>query len=326
MANLNDVLKSVNFNQVVPSQFGLSSQVITAIKAQNTIAQSFSKLNMFAKITKGLKQQTLFPSTFMSAVDAMAKSMEWKNKLAIPNSAFLTINSINRQHELLFGNFKAINEALKMSQPVFSQINNWQFAFSGISGQLASIAVSQRKWDLLEDFEEITAEAVAINEKIVDNNGITREDLNEIKSFLQRIEIRVDNIDGKAQAIFWKLVALISFLLSVNAGIRDLQLKPEYATRLEVETVFKEQFSLFERKLKRDNESRITNRKCKVRLKPNNNAMIIESLPANFEIIILQVHHKWIYASYFSPKDNLPQTGWKMKKYSDKPKLNGSRK
>ena len=102
MANLNDVLKSVNFNPILPSQFGLSSQIITVTKAQNTIMQSFSKLNMLAEITKSLKNQTLFFPTLTSAVDAMAKSMEWRNKLAIPNSAFITINSINRQHELLF--------------------------------------------------------------------------------------------------------------------------------------------------------------------------------------------------------------------------------
>ena len=201
-----------------------------------------------------------------------------------------------------------------------------QFALSGISGQLASIALSQKKWDLLEDFEEITEEAVAIKERIFDNDGITIESLKEIKSFLQRIEIRVDNIDGKAQTIFWKLFALISFLLAVYGGIRDWQSKPEYATRQEVETVIKEKFSLFERKSKEINEYRTLNRKCKVMLKPKNNYIIIETLPSNFEIIVLQVHHKWIYVSYFSPKDNLPQTGWIMKKYLDKPQLNGNKK
>jgi len=326
MANLNDVLKSVNFNPILPSQFGLSSQIITVTKAQNTIMQSFSKLNMLAEITKSLKNQTLFFPTLTSAVDAMAKSMEWRNKLAIPNSAFITINSINRQHELLFGNFRGITDALRKNQLVFSKVNNLQFALSGISGQLASIALSQKKWDLLEDFEEITEEAVAIKERIFDNDGITIESLKEIKSFLQRIEIRVDNIDGKAQTIFWKLFALISFLLAVYGGIRDWQSKPEYATRQEVETVIKEKFSLFERKSKEINEYRTLNRKCKVMLKPKNNYIIIETLPSNFEIIVLQVHHKWIYVSYFSPKDNLPQTGWIMKKYLDKPQLNGNKK
>ena len=105
----------------------------------------------------------------------------------------------------------------------------------------------------------------------------------------------------------------------MSGEVRNWQTKPEYATKLEVETVIKEQFSLFERKLRENNEYRTTNRKCKVMIKPTIKSMIIETLPNDFEIVVLRVHHKWIYASYSSPKDNLPQTGWILKKYLDKP-------
>ena len=47
---------------------------------------------------------------------------------------------------------------------------------------------------------------------------------------------------------------------------------------------------------------------------------IIEGLTIDNEVHVLQVNHKWIYVSYFNPSDNLPQTGWIMKKYLDKPK------
>lgn len=34
-----------------------------------------------------------------------------------------------------------------------------------------------------------------------------------------------------------------------------------------------------------------------------------------FEDCVLDSNHKWIYAGYKNPKDNLPETGWIMKKY-----------
>lgn len=319
MANFEDILRSANFNQNLYMNLGLSSQISEMFKPQKNITNILSGMNMMSEITKSLKLQAQFSQSAFSSIDAITKAMDWKSKFAIPTATIATISSINRQHEQLFGNLRNITDALSASQSLFSQMNNWQFALSGISGQLASIAVSQKKWDLLDDFEEITDEAIAINEKIYDSDGITTESLNEIKSFLQRIEIRVDNIDKDAKSIFWKLIALLSFLLAVSGEARNWQTKPEYATRLEVETVIKEQFSLFERKLIENKEYRTTNRECKVRLKPIIKSMIIETLPGDFEIIVLQVHHKWIYASYSSPKDNLPQTGWILKKYLVKP-------
>jgi hypothetical protein len=95
--------------------------------------------------------------------------------------------------------------------------------------------------------------------------------------------------------------------------------KPEYATKLEVETVIKEQFSIYEKKIKEDKEFRIMGRVCQVMSKPRLKSLVIEKLPEDFDVNVLQVNHKWIYVSYFSPSDNLPQTGWIMKKYLDSP-------
>ena len=45
---------------------------------------------------------------------------------------------------------------------------------------------------------------------------------------------------------------------------------------------------------------------------------MVASLPKNFDVIILQINHKWAFISYINPKDNLMETGWVMKKYLDK--------
>src|SRR5690606_16649671 len=145
-------------------------------------------------------------------------------------------------------------KALTQNHSGFSQLNNWSVAISGLSGQLASIAATQRKWDLIDDFEKITEEAVSLNERIFDNNGVTKEGFNELKEYFQRIEIKVDKIDADANALFWKLLTILSIILAVLGEARNWVPKPEYATKQEVETLFKEQFGIYEKKLKKDKE------------------------------------------------------------------------
>lgn len=53
-------------------------------------------------------------------------------------------------------------------------------------------------------------------------------------------------------------------------------------------------------------------------LKPNSKTINITSLPKGFDVIVLQINHKWVFVSYINPKDNLMETGWVMKKYLDK--------
>lgn len=320
MAGFDDILKSVQWQQSIQKSLGLSSQLSEMMKTQERITKSLSGVSMITELAKSMQQHhKMFENSTLSAIEAMTKGLSHQAKFTISQTTLDAISSINRQHEQLFGNLRSITEAINKNQAVFNQINSWQFAISGISGQLAAIAASQKKWDLIDDFEEITEEAVSLNERIFDENGVTKERLNELKAFFQRIEIKVDKIDADANSLFWKLLTLLGFILAVMGEARNWLPKPEYATKQEVETVIKEQFGIYEKKLKEDKEFRITSRVCKVMSKPRLKSIVIEKLPIDFEVTVLQVNHKWVYVSYFSPVDNLPQTGWILKKYLDKP-------
>lgn len=320
MAGFDDILKSAQWHQSIQKSLGLSSQLSEMMKAQASITKRLSGVSMITELAKSMQQHhKMFEKPTLSAIEAMTKGLSIQAKFAIPQTTLDAISSINRQHEQLFGNLRSITEAINKNQAAFNQINSWQFAISGISGQLAAIAASQKKWDLIDDFEEITEEAVSLNERIFDENGVTKEGLNELKAFFKRIEIKVDKIDKDANSLFWKLLTLLGFILAVMGEARNWLPKPEYATKQEVETVIKEQFGIYEKKLKEDKEFRITSRVCKVMSKPRLKSLVIEKLPIEFEVTVLQVNHKWVYVSYFSPVDHLPQTGWIMKKYLDKP-------
>jgi hypothetical protein len=320
MEGLDNIFKAAKLHQSSLMSLGITSQLSEMIKAKDSITKSLSGVSMIAELTKSIQQHhRMFENPTLSAIEAITKGLNFQTKFAIPQITLDAITSINRQHEQLFVNLRSITEAINTNQTAFNQINSWQFAISGISGQLAAIAASQKKWDLIDDFEEITEEAVSLNERIFDENGVTKEGLNELKEFFQRIEIKVDKIDADANSLFWKLLTLLGFILAVMGEARNWLPKPEYATKQEVETVIKEQFGIYEKKLKEDKQFRITSRVCKVMSKPRFKSLVIEKLPINFEVTVLQVNHKWVYVTYFSPVDNLPQTGWIMKKYLDKP-------
>jgi len=315
-----DDLLGTQIHQNLNKSLGISSQISAMLKTQEQFSRSFGSLIKIAKLSKGINYQSMHATPMMSAIEAMTKSIGLhQSKFTIPHSAIEAIVSINKQHTQLFGNLKSITDGLAKYQATFSKINNLQLAFSGISGQITAIAAAQRKWDLIDDFKEIAEESIALNEHIFDGNGITKDGLNELMGFLQRIEIKVDKIDKEANSLFWKLITLLGIILTVLNETRNWMPKPEYATKQEVETVIKEQLALYEIKLKQERQFRITNRVCEVMLKPRAKSIVVERLPKDFEIVVLQAHHKWIYASYFSLKDGLPQTGWIMKKYLDKP-------
>ena len=69
---------------------------------------------------------------------------------------------------------------------------------------------------------------------------------------------------------------------------------------------------------KKAHEYLITNRKCEVKIKPKSKTLTLARLPKDFELVVVQIHHRWVFVSYIDPVDNLPQTGWILKKYLNK--------
>lgn len=321
MKGFDNILKMVQWHKSIQKSLGLGSQLSERAKAYESITKGLSGISMATEFAKSMQQHHgMFKNPTLATVEAMTKGLSFQTKFAFPQTTLDTITSISRHQDQLFSHLRSITEVLNKNQAAFNQINSWQFAISDISRQLAAIVASQKKWDLIDDYEEITEEAVSLNERIFDENGVTKEGINELKEFFQRIEIKVDKIDADANALFWKLLTLMGFILSVMGEARNWSPKAEYATKQEVEEIIKEQFGIYEKKLKEDKEFQITSRVCKVMLKPQLTSLVVEKLPIDFEVTVLQVNHKWIYVSYFSTKDNLPQTGWIMKKYLDQPK------
>lgn len=293
-------------------------------KTQEQFIRNFSGVNMLSEVAKSLKQSSIFNRQNLSAFDSFSKSMSWQAKFAIPQKTIDAISSINRQHEQIFGNLKTLTESVNFQSPAIAQINSLHLALSGISGHMASMAAQHRNWSLLDDYENIT-------ELAIEFTGTLTEELKE-KEQARQFQILLSlvlSFLSKHKSLGVSALLIIDIFLRF-AGFHQyydfLQIKPELATKKELTQIgIKQDSTIFFIKqitehLKQVKEYRITNNPCNIKLKPKQKTIIISKLPNEFDVIVIQVRHKWVYVSYFDPKDNLPQTGWIKKKYLNKPK------
>lgn len=320
MAGFDDILKSVQWQQSIQKSLGLSSQLSEMFKAQESIAKNLSGLSMATELAKSMqKHHRMFENPTLSAIETVTKSLSLQAKFAIPQTTLDAISSINRQHEQLFGGIRAMTEALKIQSPAIAQINNLNFALSGISGQIAAIAAQQRNWSIIDDFEEVTEQAIEFSESLTEE--VTEEQKRQFQILLTLVSTFVKKYGVQGLLI----IDIILRFAGLHQYYDFLQQKSELATKQEVNQIAIKQDSIIQfigavnEQLKIAKEYRITNRECEVKLKPKTKTLIVSKLPKDFELVVLQVNHKWVLVSYFDPKDNLPQTGWIMKKYLDKP-------
>lgn len=320
MAGFDDIFKSAQWHQSIQKSLGLSSQLSEMFRTQERISKSLSGISMATELAKSMQQHhRMFENPTLSAIQAMTKDLSLQAKFAIPQTTLDAITSINRQHEQLFGGLRAITEALKIQSPAIAQINNLNFALSGISGQIASIAAQQRNWTIIDDFEEVTEQAIEFSESLTEE--ITEEQKRQFQILLTLVTTFVKKYGVQGLLIIDIILRFAGF----HQYYDFLQQKPELPTKLEVNQIAIKQDSIIQfigavnEQLKIAKEYRTTNRECDVKLKPKTKTLTVSKLPKDFELVILQVNHKWVLVSYFDPKDNLPQTGWIMKKYLDKP-------
>ncbi|WP_146697688.1 hypothetical protein [Geofilum rhodophaeum] len=319
MAGFDDLLNNIRLIQNATKQMGLSTQLTEMFKAQQLWKKNLTDMCMYSEILKGLNQQNRINQTRFTGIDAMARSLNASlAKFAIPSSTLNAISLINKQNDLVFENFRNALSAYRY-HPLFSQLSSLELALNGISGQLAAIAAVNKKWNLIEEFEGFSAEASAIGINISNNQHVTKEDLQNLYNLVEKIDTKYDDKDKtfKAKALLW--LNIIIMIMTIHMYIDFVVTKSKTISKDDIVILKKEIFQKIETRLKEQNEYRTTNRICKVYAKPNGKR-VLKCLPVDFDVIVIQVNHKWVYVSYINQTDNLPETGWVLKKYLSKPK------
>lgn len=320
MERFEDIQKSTLRYQSIQRYLGISSQFDQIIKAQENITKNISGMYMAFEIVKNMRQHhRMFRSPTLSAIAAVTQGLSFQSKFAIPKTTIEAIISINQQQAQLLSGITTLTKALKIQSPALEQINNLNIVFSGISGQIAAIAAQQKRWTIIDDFEEVTEQAIAFTE------SLTEEVTEKQKRQFQILITLVTTFFKKYGIQGLLIIDIFLRFAGIHQYYDFLQQKPDLPTKQEVNNISIKQDSVLyfiteiTEQLKQAKEYRITNRDCEVKLKPKSKTLTLLKLPKDFEVIIVQIHHKWVFVSYFDPKDNLPQTGWIMKKYLSKP-------
>ena len=336
MNGFDDIIRSANLAEKINKSLGLNSVFSEALKTQTAI-KGLTGINMLAEISKKIRAPNVFSdiskvaeytkrkwevnsaiSPFSALVDLMTKSVDLKSIIGIPQTTLDAITSIHNQHEQIFGGVRALAESLKIQSPAVTQINSLHYALGGISRQIAALAAQEKKWTIIEDFEEVTEKAHEFTENLT--NEITEE---QRRNFQILISLVVSFFKKHKAVGIYSLLIIEIFLhfADLHQYYDFLKNKPEPATSSEVNQISIRQDSvlyyikLVSEEFKKAGEGRFTNRSCEVKLKPKSKTLTLTQLPQGFDVVVVQIHHKWVYVSYFDPKDNLPQMGWIMKKY-----------
>lgn len=307
MNNFENIIK---LSQMSAKPFGINSYMANLIETQNKISKSFGSLNRLSELAYNLNTN--------SALQQISKSIAFQSQLSIPQSAVDVFGSIYKQNEQIAGTMKAVAQALKIHLPTVTEINNLHFAVSEISKQIALVAVKSQDWTILNDFEEVTEQTLEFTENLTE--GLDEEQ--QIK--FQVLLTTVLSFLSKHKTLGVSALLIVDIFLRF-AGIHQyydfMKDKPAFAEKSQINKVNIKQDSIIHfiqeinKQIKKKNEYRITNRICQVKLKPNTKTITIAKLPVNFQVIVLQINHKWLLISYTDASDNLPQTGWVMKKY-----------
>lgn len=316
--NALDILNERNFSRKINTALGISSSLREIFETQKRL-QEFSGANFIdAAVSKQLRKQNELFSKF-SNHNAILRSFAKFPAFAIPNTTFDTINSIAKQHEQLFGNLRSFVNGHEQHNSAFTQMNSLQIALGKVSGQMTAIATVHKQWTLLDDFEEISEQAIEMTNNLTANVSLTEEESRQFKKLITSIFtfLKRNKKFGTNALVF--LTIIVSFM-NAHQYYDFLKTKPEPATKEDLAKFERLIIQQIEAKLKEEKEYRTTNTICKVMLKPQTKTLILSTLPAGFDVIVLQNNHKWLYVSFINLKDNLPQTGWIFKKYLDQPK------
>lgn len=308
---LDNFIKSNMITQNFYKNLGMNNTFNQMLES-HTLLNNNSGISFSQELMKGVNS---FSNNF-AGFESLSRTLEIQaNLFQVPYSSLEALTEIIHVQKVFFDDLKGLSKVIIESQmPFLNQVNNLQFAMTGISEQILKIATHHSNWQLINDFEEINDQAFdftnSSDEIFIEESIKFQQLIDTVFEFIQK------NMHlGKKAYNFLNLVVL---LYGVYQIYDSFQTKPKAFTKEDMAKFELKMFKAIELKFKEHKEYRVTNRIAKIMFKPKTKTIIIVTLPKNYQVTILSTNHKWAFISYTNPKDNLMETGWVMKKYLDK--------
>lgn len=192
-------------------------------------------------------------------------------------------------------------------------------AFQWINVQLASTIAQRQRWDELEDFKNLNQKAAEIIEEVTSGQlvaGKVSDKFDELiavaKDFIKRNKKYARQICRFVDIIL-TIVGLINLLLPQPS--ESTQLTRDDLAKLVTKDDLRKELAILRDELEVKPDIRCVNRPARIMFRPSTKTLVQYKAQAGFEVVVLQVNHRWVYVSYLNPELDLPQTGWILKKY-----------
>lgn len=318
--SLDDLIKNSKISQNLNNNLGMNNALTQLLESQVSLHEKLG-MSIGQTLLNSIDKHTFLPPRYNTGIDSFLNSISIQaDAYKIPSTAFDAFKGISFVQTSFFDDLKGLSKVIIESQmPFLNQVNNLQFAMTGISEQILKIATHHSNWQLINDFEEINEQAFNFTDNLNSDSVFSEEEsikfqnlIDAVFDFIQKYK----HIGRKA----YNFLELIVLLYSVYQMYESFQTKAETITKEDISKSEKRMLQAIELRLKDHKEYRVTNCISKVMFKPRAKTMVVTSLPKGYEVVVLEINHKWAFVSYRNPKDDLMETGWVMKKYLNKNK------
>lgn len=322
--NWSRIYQSTAIDAIRKNKF-LSAAAVLPSMFRSDYFNPFSTYNEVV-LSKAMKGVLPFNSTLLDVTNTI-----FTNQQHISSAIAKSIRLFDAYDRVPSLNFEAfgLTSFLKTAFPheYTNRLISLDSALKSLSAQITYRENIQQNAIFLERFSETTERAVAITTELTEKHYATKEDIRNLEIFIEEtIEAFSRNINEKidktAKSSFAKLnlwVGIISTLLTLFTIYQSLQPQDrpqeQIVSKDDIQgliTTIDERFrnALDEAGLKA--KARIS---CHLRYKPNAKSKCLLCVQAGESVHIIESNHKWVRIAVIDPSDNLPITGWVLRKH-----------
>lgn len=307
------VLRSGLLN--ITDKYKFRSPILEVLEQQQTLFKRFEfNHSLYTNFERSLDKALLnIPN--LDVLGKLAESLNFRNYFKISDSIVEAIEKINIQQNQFAKIFGQINIVNRIGFPNQSYLKGFNDIFSNITKDVTVEAIVKENWEVVSDVEHLRS--VLISE--LDEVDIDVFRLNAVSGDKEQVVLEtLLELWNKYKKTGGKIVHFLNVIvlfMGIHQYVDFLKPKQDAVTKADLI----DYNAKFEKYLQ-INQPRIggfreLNVKCKVYLKPSSNSYVIDTISEIVKVVPLEIHHKWIYVSFQSPKDGITISGWILKKY-----------
>ena len=323
---------------------GLSLDLINAMRQLSTKPQ-YTGFDTLIRMTKQIKNDSLIESIlkgidarnkyfnnsndFATAITNQAKAMQSAIKGISNSFQDLAINqkllseklllTCNSQISLL-SSFGALSKSIKPN--IYSNFNALSVTMETFSESYLDLSIKSKEWENLDIFQETTDKIKIVTDELVaKNKAITKKDLDDFKiEIIEELSSALSKLkNNKIINLIFKIIPIISLVFAINSRTiskRDLtnrevleQTKDEIANlKTDIKNEVLKRFEKIQRIY-------VAVRDVNLREFPSVKSQSLGIVKNGQEIIVLDIHAKWLFINYIDSTNNDTISGYVYKLY-----------